>query len=164
MQLLIKKKKKKNFSCTFFFNFWSSKPWIRIWIHLKCWIRVCIWIWIQLIRIHNTGFALLFQVDNAEKFGGSFNEILHSCLAIKRWIDKIVTGLDPLILNVPVLYLVTGIFSLIFFKAQQHQEHYFPFRIRMFWKGSVERVRRRMGPKVRVDKKLIQLTKTEFYA
>jgi hypothetical protein len=102
-------------------------------------------------------------VDIAEKFGGSFNEILHSCLAIKRWIDKIVTGLDPLILNVPVLDLVTGIFSLIFFKAQ-HQEHYFPFRIRMFWKGSVERVRRRMGPKVRVEKKLIQLTKMEFDA
>ncbi len=41
LQFLIK------FSAVFFvFNFWSSKPWIRI--HLKCWIRIQ-------IRIHNSG-------------------------------------------------------------------------------------------------------------
>ncbi len=28
------------FICNFFLNFWSSKPWIRIRIDLKCWIRI----------------------------------------------------------------------------------------------------------------------------
>ena len=30
------------FSCKIFLNFWSSKPWIRIWIRnkKKCWIRI----------------------------------------------------------------------------------------------------------------------------
>jgi hypothetical protein len=38
-------KKEKNLQLYFILNFWSSKPWIRI-FHLKCWIR---------IRIHNAG-------------------------------------------------------------------------------------------------------------
>jgi hypothetical protein len=33
-------KNKKIFSCIFFFSFWSSKPWIRIRIHVKCRIRI----------------------------------------------------------------------------------------------------------------------------
>jgi hypothetical protein len=33
-------KRNTNFSAVFFFlNFWSSNPWIRIRIHLTCWIQ-----------------------------------------------------------------------------------------------------------------------------
>jgi hypothetical protein len=40
LQFLIQKKIYKKFSAVFLSNFWSSKPWIRICIHLKCWIRI----------------------------------------------------------------------------------------------------------------------------
>ncbi len=38
--LRIRKLQFDNFSSCFLFNFWSSKPWIRI--HLKCWIQIWI--------------------------------------------------------------------------------------------------------------------------
>ncbi len=48
------KKTVKHFQLNFFLHFWSSKPWIRIQIHLKCLMRIFIRIWIQWIRIHDT--------------------------------------------------------------------------------------------------------------
>jgi hypothetical protein len=59
----VQKKLYNNFTAVIFFNFWSSKPWIRNWIR----IRVRIWIrlrnrekyWIRIriksMRIHNPG-------------------------------------------------------------------------------------------------------------
>ncbi len=54
----------KIFGCIFFFlNFWSSKPWIRIRINLKCWIYICFRIRIQWIRIHNTAVTQRSRED-----------------------------------------------------------------------------------------------------
>ena len=47
---IFNRKKDKNILSCILFQFWSSKPWMRI--HLKCWI------WIQWIRIHNTGLEV----------------------------------------------------------------------------------------------------------
>ncbi len=54
-----------NFFSCLFFNFRSSKPWIRIgWIHLKCWIRIRNKIqWI----IHNTDCNQQHSVDTKSK-------------------------------------------------------------------------------------------------
>jgi hypothetical protein len=68
LKFLIKKKLKKIFSCNFFFNFWSLKPWIRIGsgsgsgfgsgsvLASNIKLRIRIRIRKKLIRIHNPGF------------------------------------------------------------------------------------------------------------
>ncbi len=62
---------KKKFQL-YFFNFWSSKPEIRIGIririHLQCWIRTRIRIRIRGIQIHNTASKSTFHHNRKRKW------------------------------------------------------------------------------------------------
>ncbi len=69
LQFLKKKKKNLIFSCNFFFNFWSLKPWIRIGSGsgLVSSLKLCIRIRKKWIRIHNPDLKCCVALIRLEK-------------------------------------------------------------------------------------------------
>ncbi len=86
-QILTKKIRIFSPSKFFLFNFWSSNPWIRIRINLKCWIGIRI----EPMRIHSTGRTRSSdEKNNTKRSGWQF-----SSQKLKIWSDQSMINFNP---------------------------------------------------------------------
>ncbi len=86
-QILTKKRQIFSPSKFFLFNFWSSNPWIRIHINLKCWIGIRI----EPMRIHSTGRTRSSDEKNTTKRSGW----QFSSQKLKIWSDQSIINFNP---------------------------------------------------------------------